>query len=124
MKALSRFLMRFWYPVTLPEDVATALGIQMSNFVSFDDFFKCLIHPGTCPTRLMKFMPREKAEAAFASAQRTERFTQNTLCSYYFNEGWVEFVLKFDEKERLRRIYLLHKQIQEDQGVEIHLRHV
>jgi len=113
--------MRFRYPVTLPEDVAQALGIEMSNFVTFEEFVKCLIDPQCCPTRLMKYMPREKAEAAFGTAQRTERFCQDTLCSYYFNEGWMEFILKFDEKERLRRLYLLHKQIKEDKGVEISL---
>lgn len=67
-------------------------------------------------------MPRNEAEAAFKNASRTERFKQNTLCSYYFNEGWMEFILQFDNQARLRRIYLQHKDIDQDSGVEIPLR--
>jgi len=124
MKALDifyRLLLRFRYPVSLPEDVAQALGIQVSNFMSFEEFVKQLVSPDCRPTRLTKFMPREKAEEAFEGAQRTERFKQNTLVSYYFNEGWMEFVLFFDEQSRLRRIYLQHKKIDQDEGIEIHL---
>ena len=65
-------------------------------------------------------MPREEAEAAFQSAQRKERFGRNSLFSYYFQEGWLEFKLYFDEKARLRRIYLQHKDLNSD-NIEIHL---
>lgn len=118
---LSRLLIRFRYPVSLPEDVAEALGIRMSNFLTFDEFVNELVSPECRPTRLSKFMPRDKAEEAFQGAQRTERFQQNTLISYYFSEGWMEFVLSFDEHSRLRRIYLQHKQITSDKGIEIQL---
>lgn len=118
---LSRLIVRFRYPVSLPEDVAQALGIHMSNFLTFEEFVNQLMSPECRPTRLTKFMPRDKAEEAFQGAQRTERFQQNTLISYYFSEGWMEFVLSFDEKSRLRRIYLQHKQICSDKGIEIQL---
>lgn len=124
MKALDifyRLLLRFRYPVSLPEDVAKALGIKVSNFVTFEEFVNYLTSNDCRPTRLLKFMPRDKAEEAFQGAQRTERFKQNTLISYYFSEGWMEFVLFFDEQSRLRRVYLQHKHITQHEGIEIHL---
>ncbi len=113
---------RIRYPVSLPEDIAFALGIPLSNHLSFQDFVKQLTCPQCRPTNLLKFMPREKAEEAFGKALRKERFATNSLFSFYFaKEGWVEFVLQFDEKSRLRRVYLQHKQIPHDQGFEIRL---
>lgn len=119
--AVYRFFLRFRYPVTLPEDIGNALGIGASNYLTFDQFVRRLTSPSCRPTRLMKFMPREKAEEAFKTAQRTERFRQNTLVSYYFSEGWMEFILHFDEQSRLRRIYIHHKHIEKERGIEIPL---
>lgn len=116
-----RFFLRFRYPVSLPEDVAQALGINVSNFLTFEEFVNQLISPACRPTRLTKFMPREQAEAAFQSALRKERFQQNSLYSYYFSEGWMEFILLFDDQSRLRRIYLQHKKIAREEGIEIPL---
>lgn len=121
LDSIYRFFLRFRYPVTLPEDIADALGIAASNFLTFDEFVRRLTSPSCRPTKLNKFMPREKAEEAFKTAQRTERFRQNTLVSYYFSEGWMEFILYFDEQSRLRRIYIHHRQIEKDQGIEIPL---
>ena len=118
---LYRLFLRFRYPVSLPGEVAEALGVQVSDYLTFDEFVNQLISPACRPTRLKKFMPRDKAEEAFHGALRKERFTNNTLFSYYFNEGWVEFVLLFDDQSRLRRIYLQHKQITQDEGIEIPL---
>lgn len=122
LDAVYRFFPRLRYPVTLPEDIGEALGIAASNFSSFDEFVRLLTCPSCKPTRLMRFMPREKAEEAFKTAQRKERFQQNTLISYYFNEGWMEFILDFDDQSRLRRIYINHKQIEQERGIEIPLR--
>ena len=66
-------------------------------------------------------MPREEAEKAFGSAVSKERFQRNTLCSFDFNQGRIVFVLKFDEEGRLRRMYMQHKDISSDQGLEIPL---
>jgi hypothetical protein len=66
-------------------------------------------------------MPRKDAEAAFQRARRKEHFCRNSLFSYYFHEGWLEFCLHFDEKNRLRRIYLQHKRLESELGVEIPL---
>lgn len=118
---LFRLLIRFRYPVSLPEDVAKALGIDVSNYITFQEFVKRITSPACRPTKLTKFMPRDQAEEAFQFAYRKERFTQNSLYSYYFNEGWLEFILKFDDQSRLRRVYLQHKHIQEDDGIEIPL---
>lgn len=116
-----RFFLRFRYPVSLPEEVASALGVPFSNFLTFDEFVRQLTCRSCKPTRLMKFMPREEAEEAFHTALCKERFNQKTIVSYYFNEGCLEFVLQFDQNSRLRRIYVQHKKIQEDQGIEIQL---
>lgn len=121
LDVLYRVFLRFRYPVSLPEDVADALGVQVSNFLSFEEFVNQLISPSCRPTRLKKYMPRAEAEAAFHGALRKERFKQNTLFSYYFNEGWMEFVLLFDEHSRLRRVYLQHKKITRQEGIEIPL---
>jgi hypothetical protein len=125
MKALDHFrhfFLRFRYPVSLPEDVAKALGVPISNFVTFEEFVDRLTSPKCRPTRLQKFMSREKAEQAFQGALRKEHFREKSLYSYYFNEkGWVEFILQFDDQSRLRRIYLQHKNIEHDQGLEISL---
>jgi hypothetical protein len=118
---LYRFFLRFRYPVSLPEDIATALGVDLSSYLTFDEFVSRLKCPHFRPTRLKKYMSREQAESAFCSACRVDRFNQKSLFSYYFNEGWIEFVLQFDDSARLRRIYLQHKLIQDDLGLEIPL---
>jgi len=124
MKALdflSRLLLRFRYPVSMPEDVATALGIHISNYVTFHEFVSHLSSPTCRPTKLLKFMSREDAEKAFFAAPLKEKFQNNTLFSYCFNEGWVEFILQFDDNSKLRRIYLQHRGIKQDRGLEIQL---
>ncbi|NGX42820.1 MAG: hypothetical protein K940chlam7_01108 [Chlamydiae bacterium] len=125
MKALdhfSRFFLRFRYPVTLPEDIAIALGVDVSNYQTFTELVRCLESPDCCPTRLEKYMPRHEAENAFAGAQRKDCFKRSSLFSYYFSEGWMEFSLEFDPESRLRRVYIYHKEIQNERGIEIHLR--
>src|SRR5689334_9523488 len=124
MKAIdliSRFLARLRYPVSLPEDIADALGINLSNALSFKEFVRQLAAPTLKPTTLCKFMLRDQAEKVFCNAPCQERFGQSTLISYYFNEGWLEFVLKFDNQCRLRRIYLHHKEIPNEEGIELPL---
>ena len=116
-----RFFLRFRYPFSLPEDVATALGLSISNQLSFEEFIKKITNSSTRPTTLLKFMSRRKAEEAFKGATRKEKFKQSSLFSYYFTEGWLEFILHFDEQSRLRRIYLKHIQIKGEDGVEITL---
>ena len=118
---LCRFFLRFRYPVSLPEDIALSLGLQISNFVTFNQFVDCLTSPRCRPTRLHKFMSREAAEEAFQNAHTKEYFTNSTLFSFYFPEGWLEFTLEFDEDERLRRLYLNHKHIKFERGVELSL---
>ena len=65
-------------------------------------------------------MPKEKAQEAFQKAHQ-EHFNRTSLFSFYFAEGWMEFVLEFDEQSRLRRMFLHHKNIKQERGVEIHL---
>lgn len=117
----SRLFLRFRYPVTLPEDIAKALGIHVSNYVTFDEFFSTLTSPECHPTNIKKFMPRHEVEFAFTNAQRKEHFRQMSLYSYYFSEGWIEFKLEFDSNSLLRRIYIQHRNIQDERGIELQL---
>ncbi len=119
---ISRFLLRYRYPMSLPEDIAFDLGVPVSNQLAFKEFVDYLICPHCCPTKLAKFMPRELAENAFERAQCKEKFRDRTLISFQFIEGWLEFDLQFDSESRLRRIYLQHKNIENERGVEIKLR--
>jgi len=124
MKALircSRLFLRFRYPVTLPEDIAYALGIEVSNFDTFDTFIKKLTHPSSLPTKLAKYMPKNKVDEAFSHAQKKEHFGSTSLYSFYFSEGWMEFKLEFDPNSLLRRIYIHHRRIQAEQGIEMRL---
>lgn len=121
IKNFLRFICRFRYPVSLPEEVALALGIELSNFYTFEDCMKRITSPSCCPSNLRKYMDRQKAEAAFANACRTDTFTHSSLFSYYFNEGWLEFELRFDEESRLRRLYVRHRDLPQEQGLELTL---
>jgi hypothetical protein len=107
--------------VTLPEDVAQALGIELSNYITFDKLVTSLTCPSCQPSKLRKFMNRERAEDAFRNAHSKELFKKNSLFSFYFSEGWIEFSLEFDDQSRLRRLYLHHKSIQQERGIEIPL---
>lgn len=120
MKALdsvARFFLRFRYPASMPEDIAASLGITISNSITFDELVRALTC--CCPTRLMRFMPREQAEEVFCNALRKECFQTTTLISYYFNEGWMEFSLQFDNQSRLRRLYIQHKYLQDNYEIKI-----
>lgn len=117
-----RLMFRFRYPVCCPKDLSQALGVSLPNCLSFQQLIEVLSHGGYRVASLEKFMLRDKAEATFSNAQRIERFPSNTLVSYYFNEGWLEFNLHFDDHGRLRRLYLNHQDIAQLQGIEIALR--
>lgn len=118
---LIRLLLRWRYPVSLPEDIASDLGIRSSNLLTFSEFTRQLCSLSYRPERLLRFMPRNEAEAAFELAQRKEIFGKSSLFSYYFHEGWLEFNLHFDDNARLRRIYMQHKSFKSDIGIEIPL---
>lgn len=110
---------RFRYPVSLPQDIAHALGISLKNTIAFEHLL--MVCQSCVPTRLAKFMPRMEAERVFQSAQRKDRFAQTSLYSYFFSEGWLEFELHFDDCSRLRRIYIHHKLIVNPNGFELPL---
>lgn len=121
LRGFGLLFMRLQYPVSLPGDVAEALGISMSNYTSCNAFLRCLKNQTCSPTRLMKYMPRAKAEAAFSSATRRECFRHTSLFSFYFKRGWLEFVLHFDEENRLRRLYMQHRDLCGEDPIEIPL---
>lgn len=113
LNRLRRFFVRLRHPFSLPEDVASDLGLNLSNYLSVSELICSLASPECRPTKLIKFMPREQAEQRFSTALRKEIFRHNSLFSYYFNGEWVEFVLQFDEHSRLRRLYLRHKNLKQ-----------
>lgn len=118
---LCRFLLRFRYPVCLPEEVAKALGVNASNFMTFPQFIRQLSCSSFRPSNLHKFMRREDAEKPFQNAHCQEQFRNSSLFSFYFPEGWMEFVLEFDDISRLRRVYMHHRCIKEERGIELFL---
>lgn len=121
VERLIRFYRRFYYPVSLPEEVAVALGIDATSKLTFSQFISLLSSPDCSPKKLSKFMSREQAEAAFDTALKKERFPYHSLFSYYFNNGWMGFYLQFDQADRLRRVYIKHKKLSQDEGIELDL---
>lgn len=111
--SLARLFPRLRYPLSMPEEVASDLGINVSNALTFEEFVDCLTSPHQRPTKLLRFMPRDEAEKTFQTALRKERFKQNSLFSYHFNGGWMEFMLQFDDQSRLRRLYIRHKDLKQ-----------
>ena len=71
---LSNIILRLRYPVALPEEIATDIGVPISNVLTFDEFVRKLTNLSSRPERLKRFMPRDLAEAAFEKAQRKEIF--------------------------------------------------
>lgn len=117
----SHFTLRFRYPVSMPSEVADALGIELPSEYTLEELIKQLLEAKSQPKALIKYMKREIAENRFQNAVKKERFNQKPLISYYFNQGWVEFMLQFDDEARLRRLYLYHYSAGTPQGVEIPL---
>lgn len=113
---------RFRYPVSLPQDIGHALGISLENSTRFNNVLQFLLSPQCIPTKLTRFMSREKAEKAFELAQRKEIFNRSSLFSFYFTQGWLEFDLQFDEHSLLRRVYIHHRTIPDSTGFELQLR--
>jgi hypothetical protein len=120
-QALMKFLARIWYPVALPEDLAEVFEIEISNFVPYPKLLETISGCQLHSHRLAKYMPRKLAESVFRHATCVETFKDKSIASYYFHEGWIEFVLYFDQDGALRRIYLLHKEIPNEMGVELPL---
>ena len=116
---LCRFLIRLRYPFSIPADIANALGIHTSHFMTFKNLISRLTHPACRPGTLSKYMPRVEAESAFGTALRKERFPCDSLFSYKINGSWLKFVLHFDDQARLRRLYLSHKDFKEKYEIPI-----
>lgn len=123
-KKLATLFHRFRNPVSLPEDIGLDLGIQvLHNELNFQECMSRLTGSICQSKYLHKLMPRAHAEAVFKKAVHKESFKDITLFSYYVYSGWLAFKLVFDEEERLRRVYLQHKAIKdENEGVEMILK--
>lgn len=118
---LLEMLVRLRYPVSLPQDVACSLGIELPNTVRFKELLTQLTDPSLKLGTLTRYMPRDEAERSFQSALRKERFQHSSLYSFYFTEGWLEFELHFDETSKLRRLYVHHRLLPYPSGYEITL---
>lgn len=66
-------------------------------------------------------MPRKEAEQAFKAALKRVRQKDRSIYSYYFNNGWVEFSLIFDQDGRLRHLFMKHNDAFFEKGIEIPL---
>jgi len=119
---LNQIRARWRYPGSMPEEIASALGVGLSNQMSFEDFFNRLTSPHCNPSHLTRLMPRSLAEAQFQNATHCEKFHRATICSYSFPQGWLEFKLHFDDHNLLRRLYIHHHSIPTDQGQELLLK--
>lgn len=119
LKPFQQLLMRFRYPVSMPEDIASDIGLSLSNYLTFSEFIARLTDPNSKPSKLSRFMPRHEAECLFQTALRRERFKHDSLFSYYFKGGWMEFMLQFDEQSRLRRLYIKHKTLKQKHEIPI-----
>ncbi|MCH9626979.1 MAG: hypothetical protein S4CHLAM2_06110 [Chlamydiales bacterium] len=119
LESLTRLISRFRYPVSLPEDVARDLGMDLPNTLSFHDFIQLLSSPHHRPAHLRKFMPRRQAEETFVSALKKENFKSCSLFSYSFNKSWLVIALYFDNEERLRRLHLQCPACQQLDGFDI-----
>ena len=118
----ARWIERVRYPVSLPIELSNDLGLPSLSSHSFHGLLHQLCNPRCHPSKLVKYMPRKKAERTFVGAVRQERFPERTLCSYYFHGAWLEFTLVFDYSSRLRRLYVQHRELKNGSRVEIPLR--
>lgn len=115
--------MRLWdricYPISNPQQVLGALGIQSKTYVNFQQFLQQVVTRS--PRRLFRRMPRAQAEKAFSTAYKKEGFHHMTIMSYYFCQGWLEFILEFDPRDHLRRLYVQHRLINSSHTIELEL---
>ena len=52
----------------MPEEIASDIGLNVTNRCSFEEFIASLTNPCHKPTKILKFMPRELAEDLFRKA--------------------------------------------------------
>lgn len=119
------FFFRMKHPISSPEEIGRDLGVQtLHRAVSFQECIACLIDENSPPKNIIKFMQRAEAESKLRSAVRKERFKNSSLFSYHLFQGWLAFKMVFDQEDRLRRLYLQHKDLKAptDEGFEIKLR--
>ena len=121
LESITRLLSRFRYPMSLPEDVSRDLGISLPNTLNFHNFLQLLASPHHRSTKLHKYISRHQAEAAFESALKKETFKSCTFFSYYFNKGWLVFVLYFDEETLLRRVHIQYPACETMEGFDLPL---
>lgn len=119
---MERMLCRLRHPVSLPQEVADAVGFRGGPVNTFCELMLRLTSPGCVCHHLCRMMPREVVEELFDRAVRKEDFGLHSIYSYYFRQGYLEFVLHYDELGRLRRVYLQHKSIVSPGGQELILR--
>lgn len=121
MKGLSRLFARWRHPHTLPEEVASILDLDVSNYLTYEEFISLLKQHCHPPKTLTRFMPREQAERTFFKASYKEHFCNESHFSYCFKQGVIDFTLTYDGENRLRRLYLNHRGMELDQKLEIPL---
>lgn len=107
------------YPISHPADVLRALGIQPRKSFNFRQFLQHVVTQS--PRTLYRRMLRTDAEKIFKTAYKKEVFHHTTIISYCFCQGWLEFILEFDTKDLLRRLYVQHRLLNSAHSLELEL---
>lgn len=122
-KTWSNPLISLWehllYPVSHPNQVLLALGIASKMRLNFRQFLQQIVTRS--PKRLYRRMSRSQSEKVFSNAYKKETFHHMTLISYYFCQGWLEFILEFDPRDNLRRLYVQHRMLNANHSIELEL---
>lgn len=104
--SFTRLISRFKHSLSLPEEIASDLGIFLSNRLDYVELRELFLQREITPTKLHRFMERSLAEGNFRHAKKFEKFCRESHFSYCFNGNWVDFTLHFDQQDRLRRLYI------------------
>ncbi len=116
-----RLFCQFKYPLSLPDEVALAIGMRQANFIPFDLLCKTITPPRDAPKALKKYMNRKEAEKVFKSALSRKFEPLQSHFSYTVDGTTVNFTLHFDQNERLRRLVVQREEIYFAKGIDIPL---
>lgn len=114
-------LARIRYSGTPHTEIALALGIVPPQTLCVRKFVKQVARRCELSQTLYRFMGKKEAEKQFDNALIKEHFKNFSLFSYKFPGGWLQFALKYDTEHKLRRLYIHHKFLPQQEGIEVTL---
>lgn len=113
---------RLRYPFSLPEEIGSDLGLDVTNQTDFKTLLSFLCSASCAPRNLKRFMKRGDVDTLFQNAFRADHFSGKSIYCYYFKQGWIEFELIYDNNNLLRRVKLQSQKLS-DEGIELKLNH-